>query len=177
METARDFRGKFRKPFYKLWTFWVVVACAAIISGGMLTDDYEFVADWYSPSELVYERAEAAEIVEPDKIEAMKADVLDRLQKCESGGKEVSIVFDSNSKPSVGNFQWQPHSFIHYYQKQHGVKLTERQAVIKALDDNEARALASYVIFETDKGVAKDWFNCSKWHGLQTLVDFVKAHD
>lgn len=121
-------------------------------------------------------KAEADEIDRLDvKIDQLKNEVLDTLAKCESGGREVSIVFDSNAKPSLGNFQWQPHSFQHYHLKRTGEKITERQAVVAALDDVKARELAAYVIFETDKGVAKDWVNCAKWHGLQAKVDLIKS--
>lgn len=120
-------------------------------------------------------KAEAAEIT-PSKIEEMKADVLNRLEKCENPSKKP-IVFDSNGVASVGQFQWQPHSFQHYWEKMTGEKITEKEAVIKALDDATARRLASYVIFETDKGSAKDWVNCTKWHDLGTLVEFIKAHE
>ena len=119
--------------------------------------------------------AEAAE-VKPETLEEMKGDVLDRLAKCESGGKETTIVFDTNGKASVGNYQWQLASFRHYYEKKTGVKLTDRQAAVMALDDVKARELASWVIFDTEKGGSYDWVNCFKWHDLDTLVKFIKAH-
>jgi hypothetical protein len=46
-----------------------------------------------------------------------------------------------------------------------------------ALDDAKARELAAWVIFETDAGSGKDWFNCTNWHDLDTLVDFIKSHE
>lgn len=128
--------------------------------------------------ELHYQapRAEAAEIITLDTIETMKRDVLDRLAKCENPHNKP-IVFDTNGVASVGQYQWQPHSFQHYWQKKTGVKLTEKEAVVFALDDVKARELAAYVIFETDRGSEKDWVNCTAWHDLDTLVKFIKAHD
>jgi len=132
------------------------------------------------PQELIYQKAEAMEFrgLTGDrldrKIAELKAEVLDTLAKCESGGNaSVAIVFDSNEIASIGTFQWQPHSFQYYYEKKNGINLTEREAIIKALDDTEARALASYVVFETEKGGSKDWFNCFKWHSLNDKVKII----
>ena len=127
--------------------------------------------------ELTYIATPMVFAEEVKTIDQMKSDVLDRLAKCESGGKETTIVFDSNGKASVGNYQWQLASFRHYYEKMTGKKITDREAAIMALDDVKARELASYVIFETEKGGSRDWVNCFNWHDLDTLVKFIKAHD
>lgn len=172
----RDIRGRFTAGLFPL-SFRRKLDIAGIVFLLILALIGKVGEEWVD-KELHYIAAqplEAAEIITPDTIELMKGDVLDRLSKCENPqGKP--IVFDTNGVASVGNFQWQPHSFAHYWEKKTGVKLSEKDAVIYALDDTKARELASYVIFETDKGVSKDWVNCSKWHGLQTLVDFIKAH-
>jgi hypothetical protein len=56
-----------------------------------------------------------------------------------------------------------------------GEKITEKQAAVKALDNETARSLAEWVIFETEKGGSRDWLNCFKWHGLQGKVDLIKS--
>lgn len=137
------------------------------------------VGENWVDNELQYiapQRVEAAEIIAPDTIEEMKNDVLDRLTKCENPN-DKPIVFDTNGIASVGKFQWQPHSFQHYWLKKTGDKISEKEAVIYALDDAKARELAAYVIFETDNGSKKDWVNCTKWHDLDTLISFIKSHD
>ena len=109
-------------------------------------------------------------------VDEMKADVLDRLAKCENPNQKP-IVFDTNGVASVGQYQWQPHSFQYYWKKMTGEMLSEKDAVVYALDDAKARQLAAFVIFETDAGSGKDWVNCTKWHDLDTLVGFIKSHE
>ncbi len=155
----------------------IAIVCFSIALGGSLAKN----EGWMQRKELhVVNVADAAEIVLMENhaatIDEMKADVLDRLGKCENpNGKP--IVFDTNGVASVGQYQWQPHSFQHYWKKMTGQEITEKEAVILALDDTKARELAAWVIFETDAGSGKDWVNCTKWHGLDMLVKFIKAHD
>lgn len=155
----------------------VSIACFSIALGGSLAEKEGF----FNNTMHVVNVAEAAEIIVAGDgtmttVEAMKADVLDRLTKCENPNKKP-IVFDTNGIASIGAYQWQPHSFIYYWQKMTGEKLTETYAVIYALDEVKARNLASYVIFETDAGSGKDWVNCTRWHDLDTLVQFIKSHE
>lgn len=146
-----------------------MVVCAVVPLAGK-------ALEYVRPGELVAHRAEAAELPMISTVDEMKADVLDRLAECENP-KGKPIVFDTNGVASVGQYQWQPHSFQHYWEKMTGIALSEKEAVIYALDDAKARRLAEYVIFETDKGPGKDWINCSRWHDLETLVAFIKAHE
>ncbi|MEO8630873.1 MAG: hypothetical protein ABI612_22665 [Betaproteobacteria bacterium] len=154
----------------------VMVVCFSTAIGGSWAEREGF----FKKELHVVNFAEASEIVlmrdGTSTIDEMKTDVLDRLTKCENPN-EKPIVFDTNGIASIGAYQWQPHSFQHYWQKMTGEKLSEKDAVLYALDNEKARELASWVIFETDTGVDKDWVNCSKWHGLQTLVDFINSHD
>jgi hypothetical protein len=179
---TRNRKGEFaskRKPLSKnakriLLGF--VFVCLSTIAGGQIAEREGF----FDNSLHVVNVAEAAEVVVTGggapTIDEMKSDVLDRLTKCENpGGKP--IVFDTNGVASVGAYQWQPHSFQHYWEKMTGEKLSEKEAVVYALDDVKARELAAYVIFETDNGAGKDWVNCNRWHGLDTLVQFIKAHE
>ena len=126
--------------------------------------------------------AEAAVIpvVMPSKVDEMKRDVLDRLSKCESGGlaSETGIdTIDTNNKVSYGVFQFQKATVQYYWQKMTGEKISGKEAILIALDDVKARELASWIIFETDAGSAKDWVRCSHRDDLTTLVEFIKAHE
>jgi hypothetical protein len=96
----------------------VMIVCAAVPLGSVA---YEKVADVLH-DELIYVAAPRAyaEIIQESTVDEMKADVLDKLAKCESGGKETTIVFDTNGKASVGNYQWQIASFQYYYAKMTG---------------------------------------------------------
>lgn len=175
-------------PFRVIWQWFValkwdkkvivgiMVLCAALPA-------YDALAPRFTPKTLVYvaNRVEAAELegLSGDRLDRkvleLKTEVLDTLQKCESGGKDnLAIVFDTNGVASVGVFQWQPHSFRHYWQQKTGEKITEREAIIKALDNDTARKLAHYVIFETEKGSKSDWKNCTSWHGLTAKIEIIK---
>lgn len=177
--TTRDIRGRFavtmtlRRKIYLA----MMIALLLMVFTGKVMEAY---VDGYLKADIVYKAAPLtfayADEIKPNTIEEMKNDVLDRLSKCENPNQKP-IVFDTNGVASVGNFQWQPHSFQHYWEKKTGQKLSEKEAVIYALDDTKARELASYVIFDTDKGVGKDWFNCNKWHSLDDLVAFIKSHE
>lgn len=137
------------------------------------------------PTTLFYKasgHAEAAEIIitsnSADTIQEMKDGVLDQLKKCENPNADnVPFIFDSNGIGSVGTFQWQPHSFQHYWEKMTGDKITKKDAVLYALDEDKARKLTEWVIFETDAGVGKDWVVCNNRHDLDTLVSFIKSHE
>ena len=120
-----------------------------------------------------------AEEISPDRLDAkiaeLKAELLDTLQKCESGGKaDIAVIFDANGVGSFGVFQWQPHSFQYYWEKKTGEKITEREAIVKAMDNGIARELASYVIFETDRGTSKDWVICTRNYDLKTKLELIK---
>jgi hypothetical protein len=113
-----------------------------------------------------------------EKLKEMKAEVLDTLSKCESGGKKEEdgiVILDTNNKGSYGIFQWQKTSVQHYFQMKTGKPISGKDAIILALDPEEARKLAEYVIFETKSGVINDWTNCSKKHGLQGKVDIISS--
>jgi hypothetical protein len=182
MHFKRNTQGEFtrkHKPLSKtakriLLT--IMFVCFSTALGGSWAESEGF----FNNSLLVVNVAEAGELVvtgdSAATIDEMKADVLDRLARCENPNQKP-IVFDTNGVASVGQYQWQPHSFQHYWMKMTGEKLSEKDAVVYALDDAKARELAAFVIFETDNGVGKDWFNCNKWHDLDALVEFIKAHD
>jgi hypothetical protein len=152
----------------------IIVACASMIGGLMLLDDWateqmvinqaanEANGDWITEFERQFAGlAEAAELDRLDlKIRELKDAVLDDLEKCESGGRKEEdgiAVLDSNGKGSYGPYQWQRTSYMHYYEKQTGGLISGRDAIIHALQRDKARSLAEFVIFETPNGVEKDW--------------------
>jgi hypothetical protein len=179
----RDTEGKFAK-------FWTlrrklaaagIILCASIALVGKVAE--EVVIDpWLAntvtaagtPKVFAAEMKETREMVD---IDAAKEKVIDMLEKCESGGKNEEdgiVVLDTNNVGSYGVVQWQRKSVMHYHHKRTGEKLNGRDAILLALDRERARDLAKWVIFDTDAGVATDWVNCSRMHGLQTRVDLIK---
>lgn len=120
-------------------------------------------------------RVEASEI--GTDLAKAKEKTIDILEKCESGGhtwEEGFIRLDSNDKLSYGPLQWQKATVVHYIEKRDGRKITGLEAVEIALDREQSRALAMYVIFETDRGVESDWVICDRNNGIQARVDIIK---
>jgi hypothetical protein len=136
-----------------------------------------FITGRYSKLEYVAPKVEA-EVKDTlsDKVKQLKGEVLDTLKSCESGGYSENdgiIIFDSNNQASIGSFQFQKKTVIHYYKTLYGKEITPKEAVLIALDDEKARELAEMVIFEDSKG-AGNWHNCSKKHGLYEKVKIIK---
>lgn len=110
-----------------------------------------------------------------EKINELKGELLDTLKSCESRDKteeDAVIVFDTNNKPSIGLYQFQINTVIHYYDKLYRQTITRKQAVEIALDEEKSRTLAQDVIFESGSGL-KDWVNCDKKHGLTAQLNFI----
>lgn len=103
----------------------------------------------------------------------LKQEVVARLQRDESGGDasggDVFYTNDPSSSyretcgriggmrniecDSWGVMQFKLTTVIYYYDVIYGKTITQKQALIIALDDNEARALASDIIFNVEGGV------------------------
>lgn len=119
-----------------------------------------------------------AEIIDttPQKLEALKQDVIDRLQACESAGKSEDaglIIFDSNNQASIGQLQFQIKTVQHYEKVLHGRDISRKEAILIALDTPKARALATEIIFETQGGIW-NWKNCADRHDLSAEVTIIK---
>lgn len=158
-----------KKKFIK-FTLWLVVF--------MVTGFGVYNARVQQLEYLSNPHAEAKEIVIDNlgkKIEQLKDEALDSLKQCESAGyedKDGIIIFDSNNKASIGMFQWQKASVIHYYKTLYNQDITPKDAVIIALDTEKAKKLAHDVIFGTDKGWT-NWTNCAKKTGLITTLQII----
>lgn len=110
-----------------------------------------------------------------EKIEQIKQEALDGISKCESAGHsedEGIIIFDTNNRASIGQFQFQKATVIHYYKTLYNQDITPKDAVLIALDSTKARKLAYDVIFTTDKGLT-NWINCSNKIGLRQTLDLI----
>ena len=108
------------------------------------------------------------------KIDTLQKQVVASVQSCESGGHKESdgiIIFDSNHVASIGTMQFQVHTIIYYYRTLYKQTITGKEAILIALDDTKATALAKDIIF-TSPNLANDWLNCSK---RLSLTDEIKA--
>lgn len=120
----------------------------------------------------------------PEKIAALKASVIDRLLQCESAGHaedDAIILYDNNKAGtlkgknvfSLGQLQFKVPTVQHYEKQRSGKQLTQKEAVLLALDTEKARDLADWIIFETEGGW-KNWLNCMEKHGLGGEVEIIK---
>jgi len=112
----------------------------------------------------------------PEKIKALQADVIDRLLACESAGKSEDaglIVFDTNNQASIGQLQFQIKTVQQYEKQLHGRDISRKEAIMIALDTDEARALATEIIFNVDGGIY-NWQNCAIKHNLVNEIAVLK---
>lgn len=107
-------------------------------------------------------------------VTQLQTEVVARLQRDESGDVDTSggIVFYTNDPrsdltgvcarvggkrhiecDSWGVMQFKLTTVIYYYDVLYGEKITEKEAVLIALDDDKARSLASDIIFKVEGGV------------------------
>lgn len=106
-------------------------------------------------------------------IKDLENEVIARLQRDESGGGDSGgDVFYTNDPSSdlvgtcsriggkrhIGCDSWGVMQFklttvMHYYDVLYGKKITEKEALTIALDDDKARALARDIIFDVEGGV------------------------
>lgn len=106
-------------------------------------------------------------------ISQLQHDLIARLQRDESGGEasggDVFYANDPRSDlrgtcttiggkrniecDSWGVMQFKLTTVMHYHEVLYGEKITQKQALIIALDDDQARALASDIIFKVEGGV------------------------
>lgn len=132
--------------------------------------------------EIVYKQITEQVILDnlTDKINELKGELINDLKMCESGGaseETALITFDphpTNKKvqvASLGNFQFKVSTIQHYYSKFYSQDLTNKEAVLIALDDKKASELASEIIFKD--GALSNWYNCNKKMGLQQQLDII----
>lgn len=94
-------------------------------------------------------------------IEELKDGVVDQLVKCESGGAEGLIVHDDNKagtlarkdKVSIGVLQFKVSTVQHYMKTLYGVSISDKEAILLALDTEAAKKLAKDVIFKVKGGL------------------------
>lgn len=124
-----------------------------------------------------YEREiEANQARSDKKIADLKADILNRLKKCESSNLDASdapIILDSNNEISIGLFMFQRDTVIYYVKQLEKRDITRQEAVRIAIDDVKARELAGRILFETKDGW-RNWYNCGKKLGLATEIEVIK---
>lgn len=115
------------------------------------------------------------------KINELKGKLVSDLKQCESGGVSEDtalITFDPHPTKknvqiaSLGNYQFKVSTIQFYYNKFYSQDLTNKEAVLIALDDEKAGKLASDIIFRD--GSLGNWYNCSKKMGLENQLKIIR---
>lgn len=120
----------------------------------------------------------------PAKMEALKADLVTRLSQCESAGHSEAyglVTFDQNkagtlsarNTPSFGILQFKVTTVQKYAKDRDGKDISGKDAILLALDAQQAEALASYIIFQTDGGWT-NWENCMNKLDLVPEIKVIK---
>jgi hypothetical protein len=156
------------KKFLKKLLFWFIVILIAVGIG-------QYVR-WAYPNyrtEIVSKEIKTDTLT--PRIAELKAEILDSLRACESNGyteDDGLIVYDSNKVASIGLFQFQKKTVIHYYKTLYGQDITGKQAIEIALDQKLSRQLAEDIIFKDSKGI-DNWYNCKIKKGLGESIKWV----
>ena len=126
-----------------------------------------------------------------DKIEDLKESLLDDLLHEEIKGhknRSLVIVFDPLQKDlakcrqvggvrlycySIGDFNFKTATIQHYYLKLFGIVLTDKEAMLIAMDSELSRELAKKIIFEQSGGIYA-WANSAKKINAVNRVSFIK---
>lgn len=162
MKTKILYNGKNINNRYKWekFKYQVRVFVRRLVVGSLVASTLMGVGYLSHGDVVAYERVDTLGL----KVDQLKGELLDQLKTCESGNGAV-ITFDSNSKASIGSYQFQIATVQHYKKLLDGETLTNKEAVYLALDDESARQLASQIIFQSKDGL-DNWYNCSVKHGL-----------
>lgn len=169
----RDLNGRFARTYSSIKSFFKKMFVVAVVIG----IGYSLVqfGRFVYPTTVFAERQVINDSLDK-RIEELKNETLDTLEKCESSGHKESdgiIIFDTNSRASIGTFQFQKATVQHYYKTLYGQTISAKEAVLIALDAEKARKLAGDIIFTTDKGLT-NWINCTAKYNLTSKVKFIK---
>lgn len=167
------------KQFMKKAAFWSVIGLG-LIGVGMIFATFSLQNS--VQAEVI--RVPQAVDHTPRRILELKKDLVARLMACESAGhkeEDAIIIYDNNKAGtlkgktvfSLGQLQWKVSTIQHYVNLRDNKQITQKEAVLLALDTDQASELALWTIFETEGGVY-NWKNCSDKHGLAAEVTILK---
>jgi len=169
MSINRDNKGRFAKTKAVVRKLIVYSFIAGLVWGA-----FQIGSNFYGKP--VYAVKEVMSDSLGKKTEEIKQEALADIKKCESAGLNESdgiIIFDSNAKASIGTYQFQKLTVIHYYKELYNEDITPKEAVLIALDDEKAGKLAYDVIFKTKNGL-KNWINCSNKIELRKTLELIE---
>mgnify|MGYP003385384184 CR=1 FL=1 len=110
------------------------------------------------------------------KVDDLKNEVVETIAKCESGGRKEEdgiVILDSNDVGSYGVVQFQRKTVMHYYKMRTGHEINGRDAIMLAMNSSEAKDLAKWILFETDKNAWRNWYTCSIKNDISTKIEMI----
>lgn len=172
MQLRNESNGRYAKdrfvPKLLFVMFSIVLAIVAI--GEVMNRQLDYQAPFVSEALAAPDKLEV-------KTEELKKDFLERLSVgCETRGvadPDGAIIFDSNNQPSIGRFQFQRKTVIHYVKLLENRDITNAEAVKISVDKDKATELASRIIFGLGE-LESNWTNCARKLGLQSELNIIK---
>lgn len=175
----RDRKGRYAKTKFRIRRFFKNVLFYSIIISAIwgvsvLYAQFHPVIEFQS-KEVQVDNLNA-------KILTLKNNVLDQVKLGESKGEKESdavIQFDPDNSgkainiPSLGLYRFKITTIIYYEKQLYGKTLTPLDAINIAFNEQEARALASDIIFK-ENGI-DNWHNTSLKYGLVEKVKIIKS--
>lgn len=170
-EAERTFHGNQHVKigfFKKAWRT-IVTAIKQLIKWSIIVGVIGLTIHYYFPKVMVkiVEREVITDTL-TNKIEEVKAGIIADIKKGESQNKPESaglLIFDSNKQASLGSYQFQIKTVQHYYKKLYGKTITQKEAILIALDDGQAGKLTYDIVFGEKDGY-KNWYNTSKKYNI-----------
>lgn len=178
---GRDIRGRFSsfKSYCRRVWHWIKVSAFVSL---VLFITASFGAAFMSTSTVT---ATTVNLL-PEKLEELKDDLVNRLADCENGHyteDDAIVMYDNNAAGSLngknvfsfGEMQWKVSTIQHQVKLRDGHSITQKEAVLIALNTSEAKKLAKFTIFsgKDSKGVGH-WHNCATKLGLYEEVKVIK---
>ncbi len=160
-----SFKAKVRRAFQWLKRVTIVTAAFAgmFMAGGLFFSTSTVTAHMTTVDNT------------PEKIAALKTDLLNRLSKCEGNTDASAIIIDTNNQVSIGIYKFQIKTVQMYEKKLYGKTVSREDAILIALDDEKAGALASDIIFK--EGGIGNWYNCDLKHGFGAEAKVISKLD
>lgn len=185
---ARDRQGRFARAKQKIKRYFIYFLVIGTLAA--LYEAYQ----WHQTSitylrehgitstveALAGDTNEAVEVLAgrllTEKLETLQYEIVDSLAAdCETKGvaePDAAIIFDSNNEPSLGAWQFQRKTVIHYYKKLYDQEINRTEAINIAIDHEKARTLTKEILF-TEKDGWKNWLNCGKRLGLAEQITLI----
>lgn len=126
---------------------------------------------------VVYKVVEKEVVIDnlSEKINQLKGEIISNIKEGESHNAPESagiIIFDSNKVASIGSYQFQTKTVIYYYKKLYDKTITNKEAILIALDDIKAGELCRDIVFKEKDGW-RNWYNVGKKYGIESKLQVI----